>query len=225
MGARYQYHPPGQHSADGSRPRAYRRGRGPMIIIVSGIVIAIVLGLALGLHFGLRTRGREGESPVPRAAAPTSIWQPPVGATWQIVLSRTLRVEANMTPSVDVFDIDMQLHAKNDVIAHLHQLGKKVICYFSAGSYEPYRQDSAQFLPADKGAVMDGWADENWVDIRSANVRRIMQERIQLASRIGCDAVDPDNVDGYVGWPKERRALLPQLTWEWHTSKTRTASI
>lgn len=72
-----------------------------------------------------------------------------------------------------------------------------MICYFSAGSYEPYRPDSSVFLPSDLGADLDGWPDEKWLDIRSANVRSIMAARIQLAASKGCDAVDPDNVDGF----------------------------
>jgi hypothetical protein len=45
-------------------------------------------------------------------------------------------------------------------IAALHGAGRKVICYFSAGSYESGRPDSGQFPPAAIGRVMDGWPDE-----------------------------------------------------------------
>ena len=79
----------------------------------------------------------------------------------------------------------------------LFKLNKKVICYFSAGSYEPGRPDSANFLPSDLGSQMANWPDETWLDIRSLNVQKIMAARIQLAKSKGCDAVDPDNVDGY----------------------------
>lgn len=48
------------------------------------------------------------------------------------------------------------------------------------------------------GNPLDGWPNEKWLNINSANVRSIMTKRIQLASSMGCDAVDPDNVDGYV---------------------------
>jgi hypothetical protein len=78
------------------------------------------------------------------------------------------------------------------------QLGsKRVICYFSAGSYEPNRPDSADFTAADKGSELDGWPGEYWLDTTSANVRSIMSARIALASSKGCDGVDPDNIDGY----------------------------
>jgi hypothetical protein len=45
-------------------------------------------------------------------------------------------------------------------------------------------------------SLMD-WPGERWLDTRSANVRRIMSERLDLARRKGCDGVEPDNVDGY----------------------------
>jgi hypothetical protein len=45
---------------------------------------------------------------------------------------------------------------------------------------------------------LDGWPGEVWVNISSTNVRNIMSKRLELASHKGCDAVDPDNMDGYV---------------------------
>lgn len=65
-------------------------------------------------------------------------------------------------------------------------------------SYEPYRPDSKQFKSDDMGSVMEGWEDEKWLKTNSANVRKIMAARIALAATKGCDAIDPDNVDGYV---------------------------
>jgi len=38
---------------------------------------------------------------------------------------------------------------------------------------------------------------ENWVDIKSNAVWQVMKERIKMASDKGCDAIDPDNMDGY----------------------------
>ncbi len=71
------------------------------------------------------------------------------------------------------------------------------MCYFSAGSYEDWRPDAGDFNSADLGNTLDGWPDERWLDIRSTNVRNIMAARLDLAAQKGCDAVEPDNVDGY----------------------------
>lgn len=149
--------------------------------------------LAIGLYAVVATAAPYAE---PRQAA---TWTPAINSTWQIVLNAPLQLSTSATatnPNVAIWDIDMEGNSAS-TIATLHRLNKKVICYFSAGSYEPNRSDSAQFTAADMGNTMEGWEDEIWVDIRSANVRKIMAARIKAAASKGCDAVDPDNVDGY----------------------------
>lgn len=183
-------------------------------ILVSGVVAtAVIIGLAIGLGVGLTTGGSSSDSdesetspiststPIPTGDGTSGdIWQPVVRSTWQIVLQDPIDLSEDATsvePDVDVYDIDLFTNDKA-TIDTLHRLGKRVICYFSAGSYEPYRPDSSDFRSADKGQVMDGWEDENWLDINSENVRSIMAARIELARDKGCDGIDPDNVDGYV---------------------------
>jgi hypothetical protein len=94
---------------------------------------------------------------------------------------------------VDLFDTDAT------TIARYHQEEKKVVCYFSAGSYESWRPDASSITKACyAGAKMDGW-DEEWLDWHTpscvTNLQSVMTKRIQLAKSKGCDAVDPDNVD------------------------------
>jgi hypothetical protein len=72
-----------------------------------------------------------------------------------------------------------------------------VICYFSAGSYEPDRPDSTSLAATALGSVLDGWPDERWVDTRSMAVREIMRRRLDFAVSQGCNGVEPDNVDAY----------------------------
>jgi len=136
----------------------------------------------------------------PSISANSGIWQPAVGTKWQIELSQVIKVDSTLDSSVNIYDIDL-FDTPTSSIDQLHALGKKVICYFSAGSYEPDRPDSAQFSASDKGNALDGWPDEYWLNINSANVRSIMAARLQLAATKGCDGVDPDNVDGYVSSP------------------------
>lgn len=128
------------------------------------------------------------------------LWRPQVNSTWQIVLSDPIKLPSSassITPNVEIFDIDLFENPKETIDA-LHRLGKKAIAYFSAGSYEPERPDAKEFQSKDLGKKMDGWPKEKWIDIRSENVRRIMSNRIELAAQKGFDAIDPDNVDGYV---------------------------
>ncbi|KAL2068696.1 hypothetical protein VTL71DRAFT_15034 [Oculimacula yallundae] len=127
------------------------------------------------------------------AQAAGKFWQPAAGATWQIELSG---VVTDTSYPADVFDLDLFDTPKATIDA-LHANGKKVICYFSAGSFENWRPDQAKFVAGDKGSGMEGWAGEWWLNTKTANVRSIMASRIDLAADKGCDAVDPDNVDGY----------------------------
>lgn len=102
-----------------------------------------------------------------------------------------------ITPDVDIYDIDLFTNNQS-TIDTLHRMGKKVICYFSAGSYEPNRPDSNLFTEKDQGKGLEGWPGERWLKLDSANVRNIMSKRIDLAAQKKCDAIDPDNVDGFV---------------------------
>lgn len=73
-----------------------------------------------------------------------------------------------------------------------------MICYFSAGTYEPWRPDASSFTAADRGSSLaPEWPDEYWLNLNSTNVRKIIQSRIELAGSKGCDGIDPDNVGMY----------------------------
>lgn len=119
-------------------------------------------------------------------------WVPAVSDTWQWQLSGAL----NTRYAVKVYDIDL-FNTPQTTIAALKAQGKRVVCYFSAGSSEDWRPDFKDFLASDMGASLDGWDGERWLDTRSANVRSIMQKRLDLAKAKGCDGVEPDNVDAY----------------------------
>ncbi|ORY15718.1 glycoside hydrolase superfamily [Clohesyomyces aquaticus] len=183
-------------------------------IILGTLIAVVVLGLALGLGLGL-TIGRDNgddddggndngpgstptSGPVPTPTN-TLAWKPSVNDTWQIILLSNIELATDatsVTPNVSIFDIDLFTNPK-ETIDTLHRLGKKVICYFSAGSFEPNRPDSGDFLPSDIGADLEGWPGEKWLRLGSENVRKIMKKRVELAAEKGCDGVDPDNVDGY----------------------------
>lgn len=123
---------------------------------------------------------------------PSFYWKPALTDTWQWQLKGTV----NTSYAVAVYDIDL-FDTPVATIQALQASGKKVVCYFSAGSSEDWRSDFSSFQPSDKGNALSGWAGERWLDTRSANVRRIMQARLDLAVSKGCNGVEPDNVDGY----------------------------
>ncbi|MFE8583990.1 endo alpha-1,4 polygalactosaminidase [Sphingomonas sp. NCPPB 2930] len=134
-------------------------------------------------------------SPTPTATPTPSAggwWRPERTLSWQWQLSGTL----NTGYAVAAYDIDL-FDSSATTIADLHRQGRRVICYFSAGSSENWRPDDAQFASGDRGKALSGWAGERWLRIDSAGVRKVMAARLDLARAKGCDAVEPDNVDGY----------------------------
>jgi hypothetical protein len=120
-------------------------------------------------------------------------WQPAPGLRWQIQYTGTLNTSLN----VDVYNLDL-FDTSAATISTLRAKGKRVICYFSGGSYESWRPDSHKFPASVLGRSLDGWVGERWLDIRKLDILiPIMRARIYLAAQKRCDGVDPDNVDGY----------------------------
>ncbi|KAK1138315.1 hypothetical protein N8T08_002850 [Aspergillus melleus] len=179
------------------------------LLVIGSVLLAIIalaVGLGVGLGVGLNNGDNdEGDSGDNETTPPTTgggggnttsgsvKWKPKAGTTWQIELLYPLN---DTSYDVDVYDIDLFTN-KKETIDDLHKQGRKVICYFSAGSYENWRPDKDKFKKSSLGSVMDGWEDEKWIDIRSDNVKEIMTDRLDMAVKKGCDGVDPDNVDGY----------------------------
>jgi hypothetical protein len=120
------------------------------------------------------------------------IWSPAPGVRWQWQLTGAF------DPDVDaeVFDVDL-FETPDQVFADLVAADRRIICYFSAGSYEGWRPDADRFPGEALGEILDGWPDERWLDIRHPAIREIMADRLDHAAARGCDAVEPDNVDGY----------------------------
>jgi hypothetical protein len=146
-------------------------------------------GGAAGVGGSVGTGG--SASPGADAGKPT-IWSPKPGVSWQWQLSGKLDTSID----VSMYDIDLFTNPAATMAA-LHAAGRIVVCYFSAGSYEPDRPDSAKLQATGLGNTLDGWPNEKWLDIRSSAVRDIMKARLDVAVSKGCDGVEPDNVDGY----------------------------
>jgi hypothetical protein len=122
----------------------------------------------------------------------SNYYHPTLKDVWQYQLTEDLNLSTNAT----IYDIDL-FETSKEKINQLHQKGLKVICYFSAGSSENWRSDFNKFKSEEIGKSLDGWEGENWIDIRSNNVREIMKARLDIAKEKECDGVEADNVDGY----------------------------
>ncbi|KAI0476922.1 glycoside hydrolase superfamily [Xylaria cf. heliscus] len=166
-------------------------------IIIVTMVGAVSLALGLGLGIGLT----QAACPAPRSSTATpasskaTVIQPTVGTTWDYPLGFSLTT-ANANKSTIFYPVDLE-NTSADTIGALKSAGHTIVCYFSAGSIEDYREDAGEFPASAVGNTLDGWPDEKWVDHRNAKVREIMATRIQSAAAKGCVGVDPDNIDGY----------------------------
>ncbi|GBG25139.1 Hypothetical Protein FCC1311_013562 [Hondaea fermentalgiana] len=82
----------------------------------------------------------------------------------------------------------------------------KIICYFSVGTVETWRDDVIADMDAWMAVTvgnLEDW-DEYWIDITSSAARTLLKTRFERAASLGCDAVELDNVDCYTAdecWP------------------------
>ncbi len=134
-----------------------------------------------------------GASSAPQKSVSTQeYYKPKAGVSWQWQLLD----KVDTSYDVELYDIDLEDSSKA-LIEALHVKNKKVICYFSAGSFEDFRADKKSFDEAIIGDTLDGWPDERWLDIRADSLKGIMKKRLDLAKEKGCDGVEADNVDGF----------------------------
>jgi len=140
---------------------------------------------------------------------PAGWWQPVPDTSWQWQLSGTIDTSFN----VAMYDIDL-FEAPQGTIDSLHADGRVVICYFSAGSWEDWRPDAADFPAEVIGDPLEGWPGEKWLDIRRLDLLgTLMQARLDLAVQKGCDGVEPDNVDGYANQTGFQLSYADQITY------------
>ncbi len=123
----------------------------------------------------------------------TNWFVPKPQSTWQWQLSGKI----NTNYSVEIYDVDL-FETPKEIIDELHNKGIKIICYFNAGAWEPYRNDSKEFPKEVIGKTMEGWEDEKWLDISKFNLfSNIIKKRFDLAVEKKCDGIEPDNIYGY----------------------------
>ena len=144
------------------------------------------------------------------SAAGPEIWQPPAGVTFQLQLQGRVDVSYDAA----VYDIDL-FDSSRTLVSDLHEMGRRVVCYVSAGSYERWRPDADDFPREVLGRALAGWPGERWLDIRNLRaLRPIIAARVRMCARKGFDGVDFDNVDGFTndtGFPLTKRDQLRYL--------------
>lgn len=131
-----------------------------------------------------------------------SYWRPSASQhiVWNIELSTVPFVSsvqaAVSTYGLSVIDVDL-FDTDPSTISAYKTAGVKVICYFSAGSYENWRADASSFPSSMLLDPLDGWPGENWLQLSgfdtnppTSALAPIMQKRFEMAKQKGCDAVD-----------------------------------
>lgn len=180
--------------------------------LVAVVLVAGIVGCsseAIGPAAGSDDPGEAPPEP-PRTTG-EAIWRPAPGTSWQW----QLRGAIDTTIDAEVFDVDL-FDTPRSTIDELHAMDRKVICYLNAGAFEDWRPDADAFPRDVLGADMAGW-DEAWLDIRRIDLLApIMRGRLDLAVAKGCDAVEPDNVDGYLnrtGFDLDEDDQIRYNTW------------
>lgn len=159
--------------------------------------ITIVLSVALAVP-AAATPASAAEAPrtvsrsLPAPVACVGCWAPALTTSWQ------WQLQGDIDTSVDaqMFDVD-GFEVSRATVQALHDQGRAVVCYLSAGSWESWRPDAGDFPSSVKGDS-NGWPGERWLDIRKLRVLGpIMQARLDRCAAKGFDGVEFDNVDGY----------------------------
>ncbi|KAF4625472.1 hypothetical protein G7Y89_g12694 [Cudoniella acicularis] len=150
-------------------------------------------------------------------------------AKYQIVLDKNTQIEAEN--DVDIYDID--LDSSQATFTSLINAKKYIICYFSAGTSETFRDDigcfNSQHGEQDYGCNFGGeFPNEFWLNTSSTGVRAIMLHRLDQAQAKKCNAIDPDNIDSYSnpnGIGATQNDSIDYLTWLAHEAHIRGLAI
>ena len=122
-------------------------------------------------------------------ASVSTPWRPAISTSWQVQLVGALDTSLD----VSVYEVDLFDTAQADIDA-LHAAGRRVICYVSTGTFEPWRSDADAFPTAAVGNVVAAYPQERWLDTRDAAVRAVMTARLDRARDKRCDGVDLSTV-------------------------------
>ena len=172
----------------------------------AGIVVFVALALVVAAGPAapaLTVAGTAVPSAAPAPTPPTvarlpdpvlceGCWAPELLMSWQ------WQLQGKIDTWVDVQMVDVDgFETSAAIVQELHDAGRAVVCYLSAGSWEEWRPDADDFPERLKGAS-NGWPGERWLDIRRLRMLGpIMQARLDMCAAKGFDAVELDNVDGY----------------------------
>jgi hypothetical protein len=160
----------------------------------------------------------------PPRGCPTCVRFPPTTAPWQWQLDGAIRLGV----PAPVIDIDGALQGA-DVVQALKAEGKRVVCYFSAGTWEEFRPDAEGFPVEVRGRPLEDFPDERWLDVRRIDLLApVLLARMDTCRVKGFDAVEPDNVTAYAndsGFPITADDQLAFNTWIANEAHARALAV
>lgn len=133
---------------------------------------------------GAASAGSGGSGTLGRSPAP--------GVTWQAQLSGSV----DSTLDVELFYLDADF-ASPSMLSTLRASGRIVLCYVSAGTFEPWREDANAFPESALGEPLLDYPREQWIDFRDSRVKDILRARLDGMSRAGCDGVYPSTLEAH----------------------------
>jgi hypothetical protein len=161
---------------------------------------------------------------LPDPAPCEGCWVPALETSWQ------WQLQGQVDTSVDVqmYDIDA-FDVRARVVQRLHDDGRAVVCYVSAGSWERWRPDAELFPEEVLGRDLDGWPGERWLDVRRIGLLApIMKARMDRCVSKGFDGIELDNVDGFAnrtGFPLDADDQLRYNVWLANQAHRRGLSV
>ncbi|MEX0832638.1 MAG: endo alpha-1,4 polygalactosaminidase [Actinomycetota bacterium] len=165
------------------------------------------ISLALFACVFLASANPAGAAEIPDPKPCPGCWQPDLETSWQWQLTGTI----DLSFDVEMYDVDL-FDTPASAVDSLHDAGRRVICYTSAGSRENWRPDAGDFPSRVVGRPLDGWPGERWLDIRKrAAIAPVILGRLDLCAAKGFDGVEFDNVDAWsakTGFPITRADQL-----------------
>ena len=118
-------------------------------------------------------------------------WRPEPGTTWQWQLSGV----ADTSVDAEMFDVDL-FETQAALVADLHERGRVVVCYLSAGAWEEFRPTPTRF-PDGLVGNSNGWRG-TLLDVRRLETLRADHGgQADMCAAKGFDGVEVDNIDGY----------------------------
>jgi hypothetical protein len=158
-------------------------------------------GVTAGMDGG--ASGAGGSASAARAPVP--------GLTWQAQLSGGV----DPTLDVDAFYLDADF-SSSTVVTELRSKAKLVLCYVSAGTFEPWRKDANAFPESALGEPLADYPREQWLDVRAASVRDLMRARLAAMAKAGCHGVYPSTLEAHLhttGFPITRDDVIAYASW------------